>query len=167
MKQLVALFISALLFVSCSKKSESDYLKSAEENLNSNKFEEAVADLENFINDYPKSEKAPETLTKLAALYQNKSLKNLSEKESLEKAAKIYRQIFDDYPSSTKAPTSLFMSAFILANDLKQYHRAEMSYRLFLQKFPEHELADDAQIELDNLGLSPDEILKKRAAKNI
>ena len=167
MKSIFVLIISALVLTGCSKKTDKDYLKSAEENLKNNKVQEAVADLEEFLKDNKDSEKAPEALTKLASIYQNKMVKNLSEKETLEKAVKIYRQVFDEYPQSTQAPTSLFMSAFILANELQKFHPAEMSYRLFLQKFPNHELANSAREELNNLGLTPEEILKRKSTPNI
>lgn len=162
MKFSLVLLTAIFVFTGCSKKSGEDYLKSAAENMKNNKIQEAIADYESFIKDNPENEKAPETLTKLASIYQSKMLKSLPERESLEKAAKIYRQVFDDYPKSTQAPTSLFMSSFILANELRKYHAAEISYELFLQKFPDHELAKSAREELNNLGLSPEEILKKK-----
>ena len=166
MKSILVLLSSALLFLGCSQKSGADYFKSAEENLKNNKIQEAVADFESFVKENPESEKAPEALTKLASIYQNKMLKGLPEKESLEEAVKIYRQVFDNYPQSTQAPTSLFMSAFILANELQKLHPAEMAYKLFLQKFPNHELANSAREELNNLGLSPEEILKRKSTPN-
>ena len=166
MKSVIYLIVLTFVFIGCSKKSDQDYLKSAEENLKNNKVEEAVSEYENFVKDNPQSEKAPEALTKLASIYQNKMLKNLSAKESLEKSVKVYRQIFDDYPNSTQAPISLFMSAFILANELQKYHLAEVSYQLFLQKYPTHELANSAREELNNLGLSPEEILKRKSTPN-
>lgn len=167
MKLITLLTIITFVFWGCSKKSDSDYLKSAEENLKSGKVKEAVADLESFIEDNRESEKAPEAMVNLAAIYQNKMLGSISEKESLEKAAKIYRQVYDDYPNSSQAPKALFMSAFILANELKKLHPAEMTYKLFLEKFPNHELAVSAKEELANLGLSPEEILKRKSVPNI
>jgi len=166
MKIVFVLFFATLAFIGCSKKSGEDYLKSADENLKNNKALEAVSDYENFVKEYPKNEKAPETLTKLASIYQNNMINNLSVKESLEKAAKIYRQVFESYPNSKEAPSSLFMSAFILANELKKYHAAEASYQLFLQKYPNHELAASAREELNNLGLSPEQILKNKNTPN-
>lgn len=166
MKTLVVLVTAVFLFAGCSKKSNTDYIKSAEANLKNNKIQEAIADLETFVKENPENEKAPDALTKLASIYQNKMLKNLPANESLEKAVQTYRQIFDTYPNSTKAPTALFMSAFILANELQKFHPAEMSYRLFLQKYPNHELANSAREELNNLGLSPEEILKKKNTPN-
>jgi TolA-binding protein len=167
MKYVLALFLSVLLIIGCSKKTGDDYLKSAEENLKNNKIQEAVADYENFIKENPESEKAPEALTKLASIYQNKMIKNLSVKESLQNSVKIYRQVFEKYPHSPQAPTSLFMSAFILANELQKYQPAEIDYKLFLEKYPNHELAASAREELNNLGLSPEEILQKKNTPNI
>jgi hypothetical protein len=57
------------------------------------------------------------------------------------------------------------MSGFILANDLKSYNEATASFSLFLQKFPNNELASSAREELENMGLTPEEILQKK--KNI
>lgn len=161
MSKLILLYVSLFLFIGCSKKSGEDYLNSAEEFLKNNKVAEAISEYEEFVKNYPEDEKAPESLTKLALIYQNKMDKNLSEKQSLQKASDIYNLVFEKYPNSPKAPTSLFMSAFILANDLKKYHAAEITYQLFLQKYPNHELAPSASEELKNLGLSPEEVLKK------
>jgi len=36
-----------------------------------------------------------------------------------------------------------------------------------LQKYPNHELANSAREELNNLGLTPDEILKRKSTSNI
>ena len=164
MRSILVLLAAVFMFIGCSKKI--DYLKSAEENLKNNKIQEAVSDYENFVKENPVSEKAPEALTKLASIYQNKMIKDLSAKESLEKSVQIYRRVYDEYPNSAQAPTSLFMSAFILANELQKYHPAEVIYKLFLQKFPNHELTNSAREELNNLGLSPEEILKRKSTPN-
>ena len=167
MKSVIYLIVAAFIFIGCSKKSDQDYLKSAEENLKNNKIQEAVSDLENYVKENPEDEKSPEALTKLASIYQNRMLKTLADTESLEKAVTIYRQVYDDYPNSKQAPTSLFMSSFILANELQKYNLAKASYNLFLQKYPNHELANSAREELNNLGLTPDEILKRKSTSNI
>ncbi len=54
------------------------------------------------------------------------------------------------------------MSGFILANELQDYEAARKSYELYLSKFPNGELADDAKVELANLGKTPEEILKDK-----
>ena len=53
------------------------------------------------------------------------------------------------------------MAGYILANDLQKYDDATKSYKLFIEKYPGHPLASSAKQELDNMGLSPEEILKR------
>ena len=166
MKLFFVLISASLLFIGCSKQQAKDYFKSAEENLKNDKALEAIADYESYLKENPDSANAPDALVKMAVIYQNKMVKNISADESLKKSVKLYRQVFDDYPNSTQAPSALFMSAFILANEMQKYHPAEMAYRLFLQKYPNHELANSAREELNNLGLSPEEILKRKSTPN-
>ncbi len=155
-----------LILIGCgAKKSVDELMTEANTNLNENKIPEAVLLFEEIVNEHPDSDKAPEVLSKLASIYQNKMLKNLSDKESLEKAVTLFRKIYEDYPESNFAPTGLFMSGFVLANELNNYEQATETYNLFLDTFPNHDLATSAKEEVENMGLSPEEILKKNLAK--
>ena len=165
MKRLFSIFILLILIGCGEKKSVDELIMEANTNLNENKVPEAVLLFEEIINEYPESDKTPEILSRLASVYQNKMLKNLSDTESLEKAVSLFRKIYDDYPESSYAPTGLFMSGFVLANELKYYEKATETYNLFLEKYPSHELATSAKEEIENMGLSPEEILKKNLAK--
>jgi TolA-binding protein len=165
MKQLLTLSLLIFMFGCGSKKSADEYLTEANTNLKEDKVPEAVLLFEEFIDEYPDNENAPQVLNQLATVYQNKLLKNLSDKESLEKAASLFRKIYEDYPESSYAPTGLFMSGFVLANELNNYDKATETYNLFLEKYPNHELATSAKEEVENMGLSPEEILKKNVAK--
>jgi len=119
---------------------------------------------EELVNDHSDSELAPEALSQLGSLYQNKQIKSLSERENLEKAISIFKKLHDEYPASDYAPSGLFMAGFIYANELQNYSEAEKLYKQFLSEYPDNELAASAQAELDNLGLSPEEILQKNLA---
>lgn len=167
MKILFLLFIPIIFFFGCSSKSDKEYLKTAEDNVKSNNISEAIESYKTLVDNYPKSDLAPEALYQMASLYQNNLVKNLSKKESLEKSVQIYRSVFDKYPESKKAPLALFMSGFILANELNNYDEASKTYNLFLKKYPDHELSTSAREELKHLGLSPDEILKQKTATKI
>jgi len=57
------------------------------------------------------------------------------------------------------------MAGFIYANELQNYKEAEILYKQFLNEYPDNELAPSARAELENLGLSPEEILEKNLAK--
>jgi TolA-binding protein len=165
MKSIIAL-LTLFLIVGCStKKSDKELFDEAQKNLKDDKIPEAVMAFEEIINDHSDSELAPEALSQLASLYQNKAVKSLSEKENLEKAIALFKKLHDEYPKSEYAPSGLFMAGFINANELQNYPEAEKLYKQFLQEYPDNELASSAQAELDNLGLSPEEILQKKQAE--
>ena len=166
MKSALSLILVAFIFISCSsKKSDEELFNEAKTNTEDGKIPEAVASYEELLKEYPDSKTAPEALTNIAAIYQNKLVKNISETESLVEAAKFFRQIYDDYPESEFAPMGLFMAGFVLANELNMYNEATENYNLFMETFPDHELAASAKEELDNMGLTPEEILQKNIAR--
>lgn len=164
---LSVLFMTAIFMSGCSSKTSQDYMMAAHESMMEKNIPEAISNYETVVKDFPGSEDAPEALFQIGSLYQNKMVENISEKETYQKASENFRQLFDKYPNHKKAPMALFLSGFILANDLKNYDAATSTYNLFLKKYPENELASSAKEELDNMGLSPDQILQKKASKNI
>ncbi len=165
MKSFIVL-LSLFFIIGCSsKKSDKELFDEAQQNLKLDKIPEAVIAFEEIVNDHSDSELAPEALSQLAGLYQNKLIKSLSEKENLEKAIELFKKLHSDYPKSTFAPSGLFMAGFINANELQNYDEATKLYKQFLVEYPNDELAASAQAELDNMGLSPGEILMKNMAK--
>jgi TolA-binding protein len=165
MKSIIAFSLLLLFFGCSSNKSDKELFDEAETNLKAQKYPEAVISFEELINDHSDSKLAPEALSKLASIYQNKQVKNLSEEENLNKAIELFKKLHDNYPSSEYAPSGLFMAGFISANELHNYEAATIIYLQFLKEYPNNELAASAQAELDNMGLSPEEILKKNMAK--
>lgn len=165
MKLILALLTLILLVGCSSKKSDKELFDDAQKYLAENKISEAIISLEEISKEHSDSELAPEALSQLASIYQNKQDKSISEKENLEKAVALFKRIYSNYPKSEYAPSSLFMAGFIYANELQNYPEAEKLYKQFLQDYPESELAPSAKAELDNLGLSPEEILMKNMAK--
>ena len=161
MKKYFFLLMLIMLTVSCSKTSDQDYLTQAEKSLKENNVDQAIKSIEALLNDYPESELAPKALSQLASIYQNQMVKNIKSKESFESSQKYFMQVFEKYPNSEEAPKSLFLCGFILANNLNNYDEATSHYKLFLNKYPSHPLAAAAREELDNMGLSPEEILKR------
>jgi TolA-binding protein len=165
MKLILSLLILFLVVGCSSKKSDKELFDEAKKDLKENKIPEAVSAFDQLISDYSGSNLAPEALSQLASIYQNKQDKSISEEENLEKAVSLFKRIHDEYPKSEYAPSGLFMSAFISANELKKYKEATALYKQFLQEYPDNELTASAQAELDNMGLSPEEILKNNIAK--
>ena len=77
----------------------------------------------------------------------------------------IYDWILEKYPNYEKAPTSLFLKGFIIENNIKDDVMAKEIYNKFLSDYPKHDLADDVQFLIDNLGKSDQEILEMIESK--
>ena len=161
-KELSVIAVIIFSLVGCSKTSDKEYMEMAEENVKNKNVSEAVVSYENLVNEYPQSKLAPEALVKEATLYHSNMITNITKEESLRKAAEIFFSVAGKYPSSKQAPKSLFMAGFIYANELEDYDNATKAYKLFMEKYPKHDLFASAKDELENMGLSPDEILKKK-----
>lgn len=88
-------------------------------------------------------------------------------KEQWSEAEKNFQKILDDYPNGMYSSKALFMIGFVNANYLKNFEKARKYYSEFLEKYPNHELADDAKYELENLGKDINELpfLKNESAE--
>lgn len=118
----------------------------------------AVESYEAYATAYPQDTMSAQYLFKAGEMY--RSLRQF------DKAIATYERILKDYNSYSKAPHSLFLMGFTYENDLKDLEKAKLKYEEFLKLYPNHELADDVQFSLSNLGKSPDEIIKAFAEKN-
>lgn len=83
--------------------------------------------------------------------YYSKAQENYAN-EKFELAVENFKGIVDNYENGKHNAEALFMLGFINANDIKDLDEAKKYYTAFIEKYPNHELADDAQYELDNLG---------------
>jgi outer membrane protein assembly factor BamD (BamD/ComL family) len=72
--------------------------------------------------------------------------------EAYADAIENFKIILEEYPEGETTAQSTFMLGFIYANSLENLVEAKKYYTLFIEKYPNHDLADDAQYELNNLG---------------
>ncbi len=63
-----------------------------------------------------------------------------------------FRFILEKFPKGETTANSTFMLGFIFANSLENYEEAKKYYTLFIERYPDHDLAEDAQYELETLG---------------
>ncbi len=85
--------------------------------------------------------------------------------KSFNKSFALFDWLIDKYPTHAKAPTALFLKGFILENELNNDNGAKVFYEEFLKKYPSHDLADDVEFLIGNLGKSNEEILKMIESK--
>ena len=137
-------------------------IESAEKNAKDNRMEEAVALYEKVIKENPEGENTAKAYYELATIYKNGLHPKLSPQIQSQKALEYYKSAYENFPDSKEAPQSMFMTGFILNNDLMNYQAATKTYKEFLTKYPNHELVTAAKAELENIGLTPEQILMKR-----
>lgn len=80
---------------------------------------------------------------------------------AFQEALSIYSNIESYFPQYEKAPKALFMQAFTYAEDLQNEEQARLLYERFIEKYPEDDFVDDAQILLQSLGKSDEEIFQQ------
>ena len=78
-----------------------------------------------------------------------------------QRALEIYEWLINKFPDFEKTPKAYFMRAFTLDEDLNREELARQAYQTFIDKFPNDDFADDAQILIDNLGKSDEEIFQQ------
>ena len=162
MKHILFLLLAVLVIAGCNRNSAEKYMKQAKTAVEQKKFNDAIKVFETLISEFPKDSLAPEALYQIGSLYQNKLVPGLDPIVSTEKAVSIFKSVFDKYPDSKQAPGCLFMCGFLQSNELNRYSEATVSYNTFLQKYPKHDMATAAKYELDNMGLTPEQVLEKK-----
>lgn len=110
-----------------------------------------------FADTYPKDTLSPVFLFKASNLAMNTNQNDM--------AVLLLDRIINDYSDYSKLPETYFLKAFIYDNNIKNINKAREAYTLFLQKFPKSDLANDASISLDNLGKTPEQIIKEFQAE--
>lgn len=79
---------------------------------------------------------------------------------SSREAIAFYKQCAENN-SYRKRAVALFLEGFILENQLKDYFKARGIYNEFLEKYPDHPLTDDVKYSLQNIGKSPEDLIRE------
>lgn len=167
MKKYVLVALISVFVLSGCGNNPTDHLDKAAESLKNDNVAEAIGHYESIISDFADSPEYPVALFELGRIYQGRLVKNISSENSVKKAIYYFQTVVNDFPEHEKAPSSLFMIGFIQANELNDFESASKSYNLFLERYPDHELAPSAQEEIDIMGLDPDDILKNKLESQI
>ena len=168
MKRIIVFTLFSAFIISCSnnnkeketlkiKELEKTTLTSNTVSIDVNKAKELVDAYINFVKNYPKDSASANYLFKAANISMNIGKAQLS--------VELFDQIMKDYPDFNKAADCMFMKAFVYDDKLKNINKAGEIYRAFIKKYPSHEFADDAQACLDNLGKTPEQLIKEFEAK--
>lgn len=81
--------------------------------------------------------------------------------EGPDKAIKIADVLIEKYPDFEMTPMAMYLKGFVYENIVGDLHNAEMTYRQFIEKYPESPMVEDVKATIENLGLSPEELIRK------
>ena len=111
-----------------------------------------------FADENPEDERAP------AFLFKAGDISMGLEKSKL--AIDYFNRVIDDYPEYEKVPYCMFLKGFVFENQIKDLSKAESSYRTFIEKYPDHDMTEAAKFSLQNLGKSPEQLIREFEEKN-
>lgn len=77
-----------------------------------------------------------------------------------ELSVKLYDRIVREFPSWRKLPDVLYLKAFTIDSELGNKGEAEMAYRSVIEAYPAHPFAKDAQLMIQNLQYSDEELIR-------
>lgn len=153
----ISILIFVIVFSACDSPKEKalKHIRSMESNdsvFSNNLMTELKTAYVDFANDYPDDESTSEFLFKGA--------QRAVVLQQPNEAVELLQKLNNNYPNSAFNEDALFLLAFTCENNLHDLPRAKLAYEDFLKKYPNGELAEDAHFALQNLGKSPEEILK-------
>ncbi len=123
--------------------------------------QEAVDSLEtvylDFADRFPADSMSPQYLFKAAGLAMNTGNGG--------KAIELFDRLLKDYPDHPKAVLGLFFKGYVQENILKNLDQAKETYLIFIEKYPDNEFADDAKASIENLGKTPEQMVREFEAK--
>ena len=70
------------------------------------------------------------------------------------------------YKGFRQLADALFMQGFLYESQLGDTAKARVLYTQFISKFPNHEFADDAKHLIENLDLTPEQLIRKLETSN-
>ena len=159
---LITFFVLTFTFSSCThtrekllseiNEKEKVLFENKDGKVNTNAARETIVLYRYFAEKFPEDSLAPEFLFKAGDVSQGIS--------SYDNALEYFRIITEKYPNSSRAPYSLFLQGYINENSKGDTSAARKYYTQFIEKYPQHEMAESAQFSIINMGKSADEIVK-------
>lgn len=162
------LFLLFVVFVvACTSKHDRDIstINSLEEKVDNQAASPDTANLNElvrsyleFTNSYPKDSLAPK--------YLYRAIRVTMARNDGQEALILIDRFINEYNNGPRYAEVVFLKAYTFENMLNNFGKASEIYRDFINKFPDHELADDAQIAIQNMGKTPEELIKEFEAKS-
>lgn len=160
MNKFIICIVLALFFVGCNNNNPAKKIEKLEKQVfaTDKAIEpEAASDLVSayceFADANPNDAMSPEYLFKAVDVSMN-----LNEPQ---RTISIIDKLMADYPDYPRTQAALFVKAFIFETRYNNLDMAKKLYEQYLELYPNGKFADDCRASIENLGLTPEELVKK------
>ncbi len=181
MRTLVYVFLIAIVGVACNNEATQAPKKLSPEELKQEAYDEIMA-MEKSMMAVQNNDLDTMKATKLSKLYVAYAMNNNKDAVALDfmfkagelrmgvgqylKSIEIFEQLNRSFPNHEKAAETDYLVAFIYHNYLMNLGTAEAKYQLVIDKYPNHDLAQDARVAVKTLGMSDEELIEMFEKKN-
>jgi outer membrane protein assembly factor BamD (BamD/ComL family) len=108
---------------------------------------------DDFVSRFPKDTLAPVFLFRAANLSISAGDGN--------KALSLLDRFATQFPDHPKVPVCFFFKGYVYENILKNLDKAKESYLIYIEKYPNDVFVKDARMAIQNLGKTPDQIVRE------
>lgn len=160
MRRIIVLFVMAMMLFACGNNDQAKRIEKLEKQVFSTETaidpviaSDLVSAYCDFADANPNDAMAPEYLFKAVDVSMN-----LNEPQ---RTIYIIDKLLKDYPDYPRTQAALFVKAFIFETRYGNLNMAKKIYEQYLEMYPDGEFAEDCRASIENLGLSPEELVKR------
>lgn len=130
-------------------------LFSQDQTVNPEAAKGAIETFRDFANQNPEDPQSPEYLFKALEV-------SVNTKQDAPTSIVLCEKLLKSFPEFDKNPVALFMVAsFVYEEQLCDTALAHGTYQRIIKNYPDSPFAKDAAIAIEQLGMSPDELVRK------
>ena len=162
MKKIFLILSLALMVVSCGQKMTVEEINKLESQVFAKDVKVEKENVVKLVDAYvlyakqnPDDSQSPEYLFKALDVAVGINA------EGPQKAIDIADIMIEQYPEFEMTPMAMFLKGFVYENMMMDYEKALDTYHQFLEKYPNSHLVNDVKSTIENIGLTPEELIKK------
>ncbi len=162
MKKILLILSLALMMVSCGQKMTVEEINKLESQVFAKDVKVEKENVVKLVDAYvlygkqnPDDVKSPEYLFKALDVAVGINA------EGPQKAIDIADVMIEQYPDFEMTPMAMFLKGFVYENMMTDYEKALDTYHQFLERYPNSPLVNDVKSTIENVGLTPEELIKK------
>ena len=160
-KQLLSIFV-ALMMLSCGEKMSVEKINELEAKVLAKDAKPTKDNVVQLVDAYVLfAEQNPNDSQSPYFLFKALDIAVGVNAEGPQKALEIADVLIEKYPDFEMTPMAMFIKGFVYENMIGDLQNAEITYRQFIEKYPDNPMVGDVKSTLENLGLSPEELIRK------